>query len=130
MNTINSRVSALVINSTDASDKIGGILAIEQLIAIDVGDSAQATTRYSSCLRHALQSNDNKVLVFAARALGHLATPGGAFTAELVESEVQRALEWLSTERQEIRRFACRVSHTRTGTQLAYADLRLHPPDI
>ena len=106
MNTINNRISALVINSTDASDKIGGILAIEQLIAIDIGDTAQATTRYSSCLRHALQSNDNKVLVFAARALGHLATPGGAFTAELVESEVQRALEWLSSDRQEIRRFA------------------------
>ena len=106
MNTINNRISVLVINSTDASDKIGGILAIEQLIAIDVGDAAQATPRYSNCLKQALQTNDNKVLIFAARALGHLATPGGAFTAELVEAEVSRALEWLSTERQEVRRFA------------------------
>lgn len=62
-------------------------------------------TRYANCLQNALRSNDNKVLVFAARALGLLAVPGGAFTAELVETEVQLALEWL-TDRQEIRRFA------------------------
>ena len=38
--------------------------------------------------------------------MGHLATPGGALTAELVESEVKSALEWLTSERQESRRFA------------------------
>ena len=94
-----------MISGSDASEKIGGILAIEQLINIDVDDAAQRTTRYANCLRAALRSNDNKVLVFAARALGHLATPGGAFTAELVESEVQSALEWLQ-DRVETRRFA------------------------
>ena len=95
-----------MLQSTDPSEKIGGILAIEQLITIDVDDAAQRTTRYASCLRQALRSNDNKVLVFAARALGHLAIPGGAFTAELVESEIQSALESLQSEKQEIRRFA------------------------
>ena len=44
--------------------------------------------------------------MFAARALGHLAVPGGALTAELVESEVLSALEWLQSDRQENRRFA------------------------
>ena len=104
-NSINTRISGLVISGTDAGEKIGGILAIEQLISIDVDDAAQRTTRYASCLRAALKSNDNKVLVFAARALGHLAIPGGTFTAELVEYEVQQALEWLQ-DRLETRRFA------------------------
>ena len=38
--------------------------------------------------------------------MGHLAVPGGALTAELVEAEVSSALEWLQTDRQETRRFA------------------------
>ena len=96
-----------MVTSTDTVDKIGGILAIEQLITFDGDDAAQKTTRYSGYLRAALRSNDNEVLIYAAQALGHLATPGGALTAELVESEVKSALEWLQTEpRQESRRFA------------------------
>lgn len=69
-------------------------------------DNAQKTTRFASYLRSALRSSDNAVLVYAARALGRLAKPGGALTAELVESEIQSALEWLQSERQEGRRFA------------------------
>jgi FKBP12-rapamycin complex-associated protein len=45
-------------------------------------------------------------MILAAHALGRLAVPGGALTAELVESEVKSALEWLQSERQENRRFA------------------------
>ena len=64
-------------------------------------------TKFHAYLQNALKSNDNTVLTFAARALGHLAIPGGAFTAELVENEVRTALEWLQPEpRQESRRFA------------------------
>lgn len=81
-------------------------MALEQLISFDGDDAAQKTTRFSGYLRAALRSNDNTVLMFAARALGHLAIPGGALTAELVESEVKSALEWLQSDRQESRRFA------------------------
>ena len=81
-------------------------MALEQLINFDGDDAAQKTTRFSSYLRAALRSNDNTVLMFAARALGHLAIPGGALTAELVESEIKSALEWLQTDRQESKRFA------------------------
>ena len=45
-------------------------------------------------------------MIVAARCLGRLATPGGALTAELVEAEVKHALEWLTSERNENRRFA------------------------
>ena len=103
---VNFRISQLVVQSIDTAEKLGGILAIEQLITFDGDDAAQKTTQFSNYLKSALRSNDNAVLIFAARALGHLATPGGALTAELVEAEVSYALEWLQTDRQENRRFA------------------------
>lgn len=79
---------------------------MDHLIDFDGIDSAQKTTRFASYLRGALRSNDSTVLIYAARSLGRLAKPGGALTAELVESEIQSALEWLQSERQENRRFA------------------------
>lgn len=82
------------------------MLALDRLIDFDGVDSAQKTTRFASYLRSALRSSDNTVLIYAARSLGRLAKPGGALTAELVESEIQSALEWLQSERQENRRFA------------------------
>ena len=92
--------------SAESTEKIGGIIAIEELISFTGDDAAQKTTRFAGYLRAALRSNDNEVLIYAARALGHLATPGGALTSDLVESEVKSALEWLQTDRQESRRFA------------------------
>ena len=103
---LNHRLAQAVVTSTDVNERIGGIFAVEQLINFDGDDAAQKTTRFSSYLRSALRSNDNSLLVHAARALGHLAIPGGALTAELVESEVKSALEWLQSDRQESRRFA------------------------
>lgn len=105
-NNVNQRIAHFIVTSNEVSEKIGGILAVEQLINFDGDDAAQKTTRFSGYLRAALRSNDNTVLLFAARALGHLAVPGGALTAELVESEVKSALEWLQSDRQESRRFA------------------------
>ena len=102
---INQRIAQLVVMSQEPNDKIGGIIAVEQLISFNGDDSAQKTTKFSSYLRAALRSNDNEVLVYASRALGRLAMPGGALTAELVESEVKSALEWLQSDRQESRRF-------------------------
>ena len=96
----------MVVTGNDANEKIGGLLALDRLIDFDGVDAAQKTTRFASYLRSALRSNDNAVLVYAARSLGRLAKPGGALTAELVESEIQSALEWLQTERLEGRRFA------------------------
>ena len=96
-----------MVTGSDSHERIGGLLALDRLIEFDGVDAAQkTTTRFASYLRNALRSNDNTVLVYAARSLGRLAKPGGALTAELVESEIQPALEWLQSERQENRRFA------------------------
>jgi FKBP12-rapamycin complex-associated protein len=53
-----------------------------------------------------MRGNDTAAMISAAKALGRLAMPGGTITAELVESEVQTALEHLQNDRQENRRFA------------------------
>lgn len=105
-NAVSQRIAQLVVTGSDANERIGGLLALDRLIDFDGVDAAQKTTRFASYLRSALRSNDNVVLVYAARSLGRLAKPGGALTAELVESEIQSALEWLQSERQESRRFA------------------------
>lgn len=105
-NAVSQRIAQLVVTGGDANERIGGLLALDRLIDFDGVDAALKTTRFASYLRSALRSNDDVVLVYAARSLGRLAKPGGALTAELVESEIQSALEWLQSERQESRRFA------------------------
>lgn len=90
----------------DSYDRIGGILALDRLIDFDGDDAAQKTTRFANYLRSVMRGNDNAAMILAARALGRLAVPGGSLTAELVESEVKQALEWLQSDRQENRRFA------------------------
>ncbi|KAI7361369.1 TOR1 phosphatidylinositol 3-kinase, partial [Hortaea werneckii] len=52
------------------------------------------------------EGNDTSAMIVAAKCLGRLAAPGGALTAELVDAEVKHALEWLTSERHENRRFA------------------------
>lgn len=42
----------------------------------------------------------------ASKAMGHLSMAGDTFTAEYVEFEVKRALEWLGADRNEGRRHA------------------------
>lgn len=42
----------------------------------------------------------------ASKAIGRLAMAGDTFTAEYVEFEVKRALEWLGADRNEGRRHA------------------------
>lgn len=42
----------------------------------------------------------------ASKAMGRLAHTGGTFTADYVEFEVKRALEWLGGDRNEGRRHA------------------------
>ena len=121
---VNARITQLVVTSNDINDKVGGILAIESLIRFDGDDAAQKTARLLSFLRAALRSNNNMVLQQAAHALGRLAVPGGALTAELVESEVQSALEALQSERQESRRYAavlCIYELAKNSPTLLYA---------
>ncbi|KAF1814810.1 TOR1 phosphatidylinositol 3-kinase [Eremomyces bilateralis CBS 781.70] len=103
-----SRISTLVVQSLDTYDRIGGILALDALIDFKGDDAGVKTSRFSGYLQSVLRGNDTTAMVFAARALGRLAIPGGTLTAELVEAEVKGALESLQSERkeQELRRYS------------------------
>ncbi|KAF1987263.1 phosphatidylinositol 3-kinase tor2 [Aulographum hederae CBS 113979] len=103
---ITTRISHLIVQGSESSERIGGIRALTALIDFKGDDAGQKTTRFASYLRNVLRGSDTAAMVVAASALGQLATPGGTLTAELVESEVKSALEWLQVERQENRRFA------------------------
>ena len=88
------------------SDKIGGMLAIEEVIDIDYEENAAKITRLATYLRSGLSASDPAVQRKAAKALGRLARASGTLTADYVEFEVTRALEGLSSERYEARRHA------------------------
>jgi FKBP12-rapamycin complex-associated protein len=96
------RISQLI----ESSDQVGGIYALNSLIDFRGDDAGQKTTRFASYIRTVMRGTDHTAMVFAAKALGRLAKPGGTLTAEVVDAEVKVALEWLQMERQENRRFA------------------------
>ncbi|KAH7139276.1 armadillo-type protein [Dendryphion nanum] len=103
---VNLRISALIVNGSDSNDRIGGLHALNALVDFKGDDAGQKMTRFASYLRSIMRGTDYAAMVVAARTLGRLAKPGGTLTAELVESEVKAALEWLQLERTENRRFA------------------------
>ncbi|KAF2457914.1 armadillo-type protein [Lineolata rhizophorae] len=105
-NEVTTRISSLVVQGAETHEKIGGILALNQLIDFKGDDAGQKTTRFASYLRAVMRGNDTAAMIVAAQAIGRLATPGGTLTAELVEAEVKSALEYLQTDRLEQRRFA------------------------
>eukprot|EP01113_Clastostelium_recurvatum_P006582 TRINITY_DN1298_c0_g1_i1.p1 TRINITY_DN1298_c0_g1~~TRINITY_DN1298_c0_g1_i1.p1 ORF type:complete len:2380 (+),score=927.36 TRINITY_DN1298_c0_g1_i1:62-7201(+) len=106
MNDLNGHIFELV-NSTGVQEKIGGILAIDELIDVDYDENATKITRLANFLRLGLATTEPSVLLIASKALGKLARSSGTLTAECVEFEVKRALEWLQErERSEPRRHA------------------------
>eukprot|EP00026_Physarum_polycephalum_P000091 Phypoly_transcript_00091.p1 GENE.Phypoly_transcript_00091~~Phypoly_transcript_00091.p1 ORF type:complete len:2307 (+),score=451.47 Phypoly_transcript_00091:133-7053(+) len=107
MNELNGHIFELV-NSPGVLEKIGGIMAIDELIDVDYDENATKVTRLANFLRIGIGSTtDTTVMLMASKALGRLARSSGTLTAECVEFEVKRALEWLQErERYEPRRHA------------------------
>ncbi|KAF9147911.1 phosphatidylinositol kinase- protein kinase tor1, partial [Linnemannia schmuckeri] len=111
---INSIIKVLL-QSADSEDKLCGVLVIDNLIGIEDEDNTAQETRFANYLRQLFPS-DAPIMTVASRALGSfaeiesryiskLAQQGGAYTADFVEFELKRAIEWLS-DRQEARRHA------------------------
>ncbi|BDA44527.1 Serine/threonine-protein kinase TOR [Coccomyxa sp. Obi] len=106
MNQIYKRIYALI-SSNDQNERLGGVLAIDELIDVKLlGEDAAKTSYFASYLREVFQPNtDPMTMEVAASTLGHLVKSGGALTADIVEFEVRRAIEWLG-DRGEARRYA------------------------
>jgi FKBP12-rapamycin complex-associated protein len=123
-NYINKKIFDLV-NSSKTNEQLGGIDAINSLIELlspssDDGQFSQLAstntsttdensnmiTRYANYLRKLLSSNNITVMRAATATIGKLAIPGISMTADFVEFEVKRSLEWLITEKIESKRHA------------------------
>ena len=97
-----------LINSPDLRHRLGGVYAIDQLTDVKMGENVGKINRFATYLRDVFTATcEPQLAVAASRALGHLVAVGGALTADIVELEVKRSLEWLhATDRVEARRYA------------------------
>lgn len=83
------------------------IILLVTLIGVDIGTNTQnQISRFANYLRNLLPCADLGVTDLVAKAMGRLALVSGTFTAVFVELEVKRALEWLTIERTESKRYA------------------------
>jgi FKBP12-rapamycin complex-associated protein len=88
MDSLYERISALV-ESSDAVENLGAVRAIDELISVQLGESATKIAKFASFLQKIFESKqDPDTIVAASVALGHLASTGGALTADVVESQV------------------------------------------
>ncbi|KAK7428315.1 phosphatidylinositol kinase-related protein kinase tor1 [Neonectria magnoliae] len=105
-NAVNSKINQLITHGGDSSDRVGGIYALDALIDFDGVDVAVKYTRFTQNLKTILRGKDINPMQPAAIALGKLCRPGGSLISELVDSEVNTALEWLQNDRVEERRYS------------------------
>ncbi|CAH2355370.1 serine/threonine-protein kinase Tor2p [[Candida] railenensis] len=99
-NDINKKIFELL-HSSDSSEKLGGIAALNSLIDFDSGvgeENATKTARFSNYLGTLIVSNDLTIMKQATKTLGKLATPGGTLTVDFVDFEAKRAIEWLQSD--------------------------------
>lgn len=92
------------------------------LIGVE-GGNATRISRFANYLRNLLPSSDPVVMEMASKAMGHLSMAGDTFTAEYVEFEVKRALEWLGADRNEGRRHAAVSDKQAAGTVLFVVEI-------
>ncbi|KAF4953049.1 hypothetical protein FGADI_6319 [Fusarium gaditjirri] len=105
-NSVNNRITQLITHGNDSSERLGGIYALDALIDFDGVDVGVKYTRFTQNLKTILRGKDINPMQPAAIALGKLCRPGGAMISEVVDSEVNTALEWLQNDRIEERRYS------------------------
>ena len=66
------------------------------LVGLEGGGNVTRLGRFANYLRSILPHADVALTEMTARAIGQLALAEGTYTAEYVEFEVKRALEWIS----------------------------------
>lgn len=76
------------------------------LIGADIGNKNNRISRFANYLRNLLPSPDAAVMELAAKTVGKLAMYSGTYADQYVEFEVRRAFEWLSSARNEPKRYA------------------------
>ncbi|KAJ7899711.1 phosphatidylinositol 3-kinase [Mycena leptocephala] len=85
-----------LIHSSNGTDNIGGLVAIDHLIDAEgevAIDSKQNLFRYYNYVRHLLPNPDASLILAASKTLGHILAVGGpGFGESFMEPEVQAAI--------------------------------------
>lgn len=102
-NRYNSDVKLTIrelLGSKDLAEVLGGILALNWLIDLDVGigEDNTKTVRFTNYLSHLIVSNDLVIMRQAINTLGKLAIPGGPSTGDFVDAQAKKAIEWLQSD--------------------------------
>lgn len=105
-NAVNNKITQLITHGSDSAERLGGIYALDALVEFDGVDVAAKYTRFTQNIKTILRGKDINPMKPAAIALGKLCRPGGSLISELVDSEVNTALEWLQNDRIEERRYS------------------------
>ncbi|XP_031383805.1 serine/threonine-protein kinase TOR isoform X3 [Punica granatum] len=106
MDQLYDRISSLL-EINNVADNLGALRVIDELIDVNLGENASKVSKFSYYMRMVFDvKRDEAVLVPASRVLGHLARVGGAMTADEVEYQLKKALDWLRGDRVEYRRLA------------------------
>lgn len=105
-NAVNNKITQLITHGGDSAERLGGIYALDALVDFDGIDVALKYTRFTQNLKTVLRGRDMNPMRPAAIALGKLCRPGGSLISELVDSEVNTALEWLQNDRVEEKRYS------------------------
>lgn len=106
--TVESEVFTSVfslVHDTLKTNRMAGLAALDALIVVEApsADEEKKGIKFANALSKGLQSahGDFEFLSAVSKALGHMALRTA--NVDFVESEVQRALEWLRTERSDRR---------------------------
>ncbi|PNW79096.1 hypothetical protein CHLRE_09g400553v5 [Chlamydomonas reinhardtii] len=96
MTDVYQRIGNMLLKGNDITRRMGGVLAIDELIDVKLsGDDAAKTARLSGLLSRVLEESEDPVLSeSASHTLGHLVRSGGAMTSDIVEKEIRRSLAW------------------------------------
>ena len=103
---VNGKITQLITHGSDSAERLGGVNALDALVDFDGVDVAAKYTRFTQNINTVLRGKDINPMKPAAVALGKLCRPGGSLISELVDSEVNTALEWLQNDRVEERRYS------------------------
>ncbi|KAK0615733.1 armadillo-type protein [Bombardia bombarda] len=104
-NAVNQRTMTLI-QGTDTYDRMGGVYILDALVDFDGIEPALKYSRFQQYIGYILRGKDLNPMQPAAVVLGKLCKPGGSLISELVDAEVQTALEWLQSDRVEERRYS------------------------
>ncbi|KAK0644594.1 armadillo-type protein [Cercophora newfieldiana] len=104
-NVVNQRTMTLI-QGADTYDRMAGVYILDVLVDFDGIEPALKYSRFQQYIGTILRGRDLNPMQPAAVVLGRLCKPGGSLISELVDAEVQTALEWLQSDRVEERRYA------------------------